>query len=78
LRGGGPAAVITDLGIYEPHPATHALRLTALQPGATVEQARAATGWDLDVAPELAELEPPAPAELAVLRSFPAARNAAR
>jgi glutaconate CoA-transferase subunit B len=78
LRGAGPSAVITDLGIYEPHPETCALRLTALQPGVTVEQARAATGWDLDVAPDVAVLAPPSAAELAILHGFPVARDAGR
>jgi glutaconate CoA-transferase subunit B len=76
LRGAGPAAVITDLGVYEPDPATCVLRLTALQPGVTVADARAATGWDLEVAPGLVTLAPPSEHEIAVLRGFPAARDA--
>src|SRR5690606_28593809 len=46
LRGAGPRTVITDLGILEPDPHTCELTLTQLHPGATVEAARAATGWD--------------------------------
>jgi glutaconate CoA-transferase subunit B len=52
LRGGGPQAVVTDLGILEPDP-NGELILTALHPGATVEQARSNTGWDLKVAEKL-------------------------
>ena len=44
LRGGGPQAVVTDLGLMEPDE-TGELILTALHPGATVEQALANTGW---------------------------------
>lgn len=57
LRGGGPQAVVTDLGILEPDP-NGELILTALHPGATVEQARSNTGWDLKVAenPRVTEL----------------------
>ena len=42
--------------------------LTALHPGATVEQARANTGWDLKIAPQLRTTEPPAESELRILR----------
>jgi glutaconate CoA-transferase subunit B len=77
LPGRGPSAVVTDIGVYEPHPETRELQLVALQPGATVEQARAATGWDLKVADDVAVLPPPAEAELATLRAFPTARGAA-
>jgi glutaconate CoA-transferase subunit B len=77
LPGRGPSAVVTDVGVYEPHPETRELHLVALQPGATVEQARAATGWDLKVAANVATLAPPADVELATLRGFPTARGAA-
>ena len=46
MRGGGPQAVVTDLGILEPDESGE-LVLTALHPGATIEQAKANTGWDL-------------------------------
>jgi glutaconate CoA-transferase subunit B len=72
LRGAGPRTVVTDLGILRPDPATCELTLVALQPGATVEQARDATGWDLGVADEVEELEPPTGEELAVLRELQA------
>jgi glutaconate CoA-transferase subunit B len=61
--------VVTDLGILEPA-ADGELTLTALHPGATVEAARAATGWELRVAAELDETEPPTEAELAALRGL--------
>ncbi len=67
LRGAGPQAVVTDLGIMEPDE-TGELVLTALHPGATVEQAKANTGWDLKVAPNLRTTEPPTAEELRILR----------
>ncbi|GAB3873641.1 CoA-transferase subunit beta [Dactylosporangium cerinum] len=70
LPGRGPVLVITDLGILAPDPATCALRLTHLHPGVTVERARAATGWDLAVAPDLAHTPPPSAVELAALRTL--------
>jgi len=68
LRGKGPTTVITDLGVLEPDPRTCELTLTALHPGATVEQARAATGWQLAVAPQLRRTPAPTDEELATLR----------
>jgi glutaconate CoA-transferase subunit B len=72
LRGRGPAMVITDLGVLEPDPESCELTLTRLHPGVEVEQARAATGWELAVAGELARTEPPTPGELAALRELTA------
>lgn len=72
LTGLGPRMVITDLGILTPDPDTCELTLTHLHPGATVAQARAATGWALAVASEIALTAAPTPAELAVLRRLAA------
>ncbi len=67
LRGAGPQAVVTDLCIMEPD-ATGELVLTALHPGASVEQARQNTGWDLKTAAEIHTTEPPSAEELRILR----------
>jgi len=67
LRGDGPQAVVTDLGIMEPDE-NGELVLTALHPGCTVEQAKANTGWDLKAAAELRLTEPPSDEELRILR----------
>jgi glutaconate CoA-transferase subunit B len=66
LRGGGPQAVVTDLGVLEPDE-NGELVLTALHPGATADQAKANTGWDLQVAPDLRQTEPPTTSELRIL-----------
>jgi len=60
--------VVTDLGMLEPRDGE--LTLTRLHPGVTVEEAQEATGWDLRVADDLGESEPPTDAELEVLRSL--------
>ena len=67
LRGTGPQAVVTDLGILEPDEQGE-LVLTALHPGCTVEQAKANTGWDLKALPELRLTAPPSGEELRILR----------
>jgi glutaconate CoA-transferase, subunit B len=73
LRGGGPQWVITDLGIMTPHPDTAELTLVALHPGSTVDDARAATGWDLQIAADLTETSAPTSEELRTLRNMQAA-----
>jgi glutaconate CoA-transferase subunit B len=70
LRGRGPTAVITDLGVLEPDAQTVALTLTQLHEGVTVEQAREATGWDLAVNEQLRVTDPPSEDELAALREL--------
>ena len=52
LRGSGPQAVVTNLGVIEPD-AGGELVLTALHPGTTVDEAMANTGWALKTASHL-------------------------
>jgi glutaconate CoA-transferase, subunit B len=67
LRGIGPIAVVTDLGVLRPDPATAELVLTDVHPGVTVEQVRAETGWPLEVSDELVETPPATDAERSAL-----------
>jgi glutaconate CoA-transferase subunit B len=68
LRGRGPVLLVTDLGVLEPDPVTRELTLTRVHPGVEVADVRAATGWDLAVADDLAGTEPPTDRELETLR----------
>jgi glutaconate CoA-transferase subunit B len=70
LHGLGPTAVITELCALEPHPSTLELTLTHLHPGATVDQVRSATGWELAVADDLRATQPPTDDELDALREL--------
>ena len=74
LRGGGPRAVITDLGVLEPDPVTRELVLTQLHPGVTLAEAQAATGWELRSAPALETTPPPTDEELRALRALEGTR----
>lgn len=67
LRGAGPLAVVTDLGILEPDQ-NGELILTALHPGVSIEAAKANTGWELKIATELKITPAPTEAELRILR----------
>lgn len=73
MPGAGPVAVITDLGILRPDPETAELVLTEVHPGVTVEQVRAATGWELRTADTVTTTAPPTVRELAALRALKAA-----
>jgi len=70
LRGQGPVAVISDLGILEPDGLSKELTLTSLHPAGTLDEVRAATGWDLKVSPDLRMTPAPTSDELLVLREL--------
>jgi glutaconate CoA-transferase subunit B len=70
LRGKGPTAVITDLGVLEPDRRSCELTLTQLHEGVSVEQAREATGWELAVAAQPRVTEAPSERELDALREL--------
>jgi glutaconate CoA-transferase subunit B len=72
MRGAGPQSVITDYGVLTPEPGTDELQLAALFPGATIDEARAATGWPLKIAADVAELAAPTATELEILRALQA------
>jgi len=66
LRGKGPIAVVTDIGILEPD-SNGELILTALHPTKTVNQALENTGWLLKVSKELRTSQPLTETELRIL-----------
>jgi glutaconate CoA-transferase subunit B len=66
LRGEGPQAIVTDIGIMEPDE-TGELILTALHSGKTIQQAKENTGWNLRVSEDLRTTPPPTDQELHIL-----------
>ena len=73
VPGSGAMIVITDLGELRLDRDHRELVLTRTHPGVSVEQVWSETGWDLRVADDLAETEPPSDAELRVLRRLKSA-----
>ena len=69
LPGGGPAAVITTLGVYRFDRKTREMLLASWHPGQSAESVRAATGWDLRVADGCSETPTPTAAELEIVRA---------
>jgi glutaconate CoA-transferase subunit B len=67
LRGKGPVAVVTDIGLLEPDE-TGELMLTALHPGKAAQNAIDNTGWPLKVAAFVRTTEPVTERELKILR----------
>jgi glutaconate CoA-transferase subunit B len=68
LTRGGPAALITSLGVFT-FPQGRA-QLSALHPGVSPEQVARETGWELACAERLTTTPAPTPEELAIIRRF--------
>ena len=66
MPGGGPAAVITNLGAYEF--ADGEMILKSLHPGCTIEQVRDNIGWEVKISSNIRTTSIPTPEELRVLR----------
>jgi glutaconate CoA-transferase subunit B len=66
-QGQGPTVVVTGLGVYG-FDETGEMTLESLHPGVTLEKVRESTGWDLKVADDLGETEPPSDEELRLMR----------
>jgi glutaconate CoA-transferase subunit B len=67
VRGGGPEAVVTNLGLLQPNEKGE-LVLIALHPGVTFEQVKENTGWDLKQSEGCIVTKPPTQEELRILR----------
>jgi glutaconate CoA-transferase subunit B len=66
-QGQGPTVVVTGLGVYGFHD-TGEMTLESRHPGVTLENVRESTGWDLKVADDVRETEPPSDEELRLIR----------
>lgn len=70
LLTAGPTKVLTDLALLEFDDESRAMGVAALQPGVTFDQVQEQTGFELRAVGDLPHLEPPTPAELAVVRTL--------
>jgi len=70
LLGGGPAAIITTLGVLRFPELGGEAHLASVHPGHTIDEVRAETGWDLKVAEHVSETAPPSESELSAIRRF--------
>lgn len=69
IAAGGPKLVVSPLGVFDFEPGTKAMRVVSVNPGATLEQIRGATGFDLvvDGTPPVTKM--PTAEELHLLRT---------
>ncbi len=70
LPRGGPATVITTLGILRFDPQTCEMMLVSLHPGVSVDTVKDNTGWPLQIAAQLTETPKPSQKELKMLQRF--------
>lgn len=69
LPRGGPAALITTLGVFTFDPANGEAVLQSYHPGSSVAEIQEQTGWPLRLAPDCAATVPPSAEELSVIRA---------
>jgi glutaconate CoA-transferase subunit B len=70
LPGGGPAVIVTTLGIFSFDGNTKEAVLTSYHPGVTTDEVREQTGWGIRVSPDVHETPPPTEEELAIIRHY--------
>lgn len=70
LPRGGPATVITTLGVLRFDTQNHEMMLVAVHPGVSADTVRNNTGWPLKIADELTQTPQPTDAELDMLQRF--------
>jgi glutaconate CoA-transferase subunit B len=70
LTGGGPSAVISNMGTFRFYPDTKEMYLDAVHPNVEVAQVSENVGWDLAVCDDLKETEPPTEEEIEIMRTL--------
>ncbi len=70
LIGGGPARVITSMGVFSFDRDSREMILASHHPGVTVTDIQRETGWPLLVAPDVQETPAPTREELAAVRKY--------
>lgn len=70
LVGKGPDLVITEKCIFGFDDKTKVMYLKTLYPNVKVETIKELVGWDLNVSPELSEVEPPTEEQINVMRAY--------
>ncbi len=71
MPGSGPQLVVTDRCVFrfdEETAGANEMMLKSLHPGVELAEVQEEVGWELKVAPDLSETEPPAEEELRLLR----------
>ena len=67
---GGPYKVVTDLALMGFDKRTRRMKLEAVQSGVSVEQVTSNTGFDLEIAEDVAVIKPPTKEEIRLVRAI--------
>ena len=70
MIGGGPSVVVSTMAVYRFDEVTKEMVLAEYFPGQSVEKVRANCSFDLKVASDVKETEPPTEEEIALLRNI--------
>ncbi len=70
VKGDGPALVVSTLAVMDFEEDSKAMRLVSVHPGVTVDQVKAATGFELSIPAEVPVTKAPTGQELEILRSL--------
>ncbi|MDR2006031.1 MAG: hypothetical protein LBP78_02145 [Acidaminococcales bacterium] len=70
LVGKGPSSLICQKGIFRFHPQTKEMYLDVLFPGSTVDEIKALIDWDIKIAENLKEAEPPLKIHIDIMKKY--------
>ncbi|HEX2909718.1 MAG TPA: CoA-transferase [Chloroflexia bacterium] len=73
-RGNGPALVVSNLGVFDFEEETKAMRLVSLHPNITLDQLKAATGFELIIPADIPVTPLPDKREQRILRELDSSR----
>jgi glutaconate CoA-transferase subunit B len=68
LPGEGPQLVVTDMCVFRFSTDRGDMKLVSLHPGVDIDQVREEVSWEIKIASDLKETEPPREDELRILR----------
>jgi glutaconate CoA-transferase subunit B len=68
MPGTGPHLVVTDKALFDYENAEREMQLTSLYPDVTLDEVRNGMGWEIRLAPTIAQASPPTPDELHLIR----------
>ncbi len=76
--GTGPSMLLSTQGVFRFHPETRELYLAQIHPRVRLEDVKKKVPWDLKVATDLKETDPPTEEEIQFIRRFAPAQAAGR
>jgi len=77
-KGSGPSMVISNQGVFRFDPGTREMFLSQVHPGIRVDDIKQVIPWELKIAADLSETEPPSDREIDFIRHFAPAESVGR